>query len=128
MSSCRSLLAMSLCPRHADIKFLTANKDFTPKGLKDDTPYTVMFGADKCGDTNKVGAGYRRGWAFERPCAVLGQLEGWCLGWCCIPHRAWQAGERQALRHATLLTQHSPGSFVPNRCLPAAPPPPRRCT
>ena len=41
----------------ADIKFLTADAKFTPKGLKDDTPYTVMFGADKCGDTNKVGGG-----------------------------------------------------------------------
>ena len=56
----------------ADIKFLTADKAFTPKGLKDDTPYTVMFGADKCGDTNKVGAGRRRGWAFERLSAVFG--------------------------------------------------------
>ena len=40
--------------RPADIKFVTADKKFTPKGLKDDTPYTVMFGADKCGDTNKA--------------------------------------------------------------------------
>ncbi|PRW59639.1 calnexin-like protein 1-like [Chlorella sorokiniana] len=38
----------------AYIKFVTADTAFTPKGLKDDTPYTVMFGADKCGDTNKV--------------------------------------------------------------------------
>ena len=38
----------------AYIKFVTADKDFTPAGLKDDTPYSVMFGPDKCGDTNKV--------------------------------------------------------------------------
>jgi len=40
----------------AYIKFLTADGEFTPSGLKDDTPYTVMFGPDKCGATNKVGA------------------------------------------------------------------------
>lgn len=38
----------------AYIKFVTADDAFTPSGLKDDTPYTVMFGPDKCGDTNKV--------------------------------------------------------------------------
>lgn len=38
----------------AYMKFLTADKEFTPAGLKDDTPYTVMFGPDKCGATNKV--------------------------------------------------------------------------
>ena len=53
----------------ADIKFLTADKAFTPKGLKDDTPYTVMFGADKCGDTNKVRAA----------CTLL-RLLVWCCG------------------------------------------------
>ena len=43
------------CPsRRADLKFVTADAAFTPKGLKDDTPYTVMFGPDKCGATNKV--------------------------------------------------------------------------
>ncbi|EFN53144.1 hypothetical protein CHLNCDRAFT_136908 [Chlorella variabilis] len=38
----------------AYIKFVTDEASFTPSGLKDDTPYTVMFGPDKCGDTNKV--------------------------------------------------------------------------
>ena len=38
----------------AYIKFVTADDAFTPAGLKDDTPYSVMFGPDKCGDTNKV--------------------------------------------------------------------------
>ncbi|EFN53145.1 hypothetical protein CHLNCDRAFT_136909 [Chlorella variabilis] len=38
----------------AYIKFVTADDAFTPSGLKDDTPYTVMFGPDKCGSTNKV--------------------------------------------------------------------------
>ena len=40
----------------AYLKFLTAEDAFTPTGLKDDTPYTVMFGPDKCGATNKVRA------------------------------------------------------------------------
>ena len=38
----------------AYIKFVTADATFTPAGLKDDTPYPVMFGPDKCGATNKV--------------------------------------------------------------------------
>jgi hypothetical protein len=38
----------------AYLKFLTAEESFTPAELKDDTPYTVMFGPDKCGSTNKV--------------------------------------------------------------------------
>lgn len=38
----------------AYIKFVTADDAFTPAGLKDDTPYSVMFGPDKCGETNKV--------------------------------------------------------------------------
>lgn len=38
----------------AYLKFLTADSTFVPKNLKDDSPYTVMFGPDKCGVTNKV--------------------------------------------------------------------------
>lgn len=38
----------------AYLKFLTATPDFTPAGLKESTPYTVMFGPDKCGGVNKV--------------------------------------------------------------------------
>ena len=38
----------------AYMKFVTADNTFTPAGLKDDTPYTIMFGPDKCGLTNKV--------------------------------------------------------------------------
>lgn len=37
----------------AYLKYLTAG-EFEVTGLKDDTPYTVMFGPDKCGSTNKV--------------------------------------------------------------------------
>lgn len=48
-------------PRNADLKFVTADDAFTPSGLKDDTPYTVMFGPDKCGATNKVRAAAGRG-------------------------------------------------------------------
>jgi calnexin len=38
----------------AYLKFLTSSAEFDASGLKDDTPYTVMFGPDKCGSTNKV--------------------------------------------------------------------------
>ncbi len=38
----------------AYLKFLTATADFDPAELTDGTPYTVMFGPDKCGSTNKV--------------------------------------------------------------------------
>lgn len=38
----------------AYLKFLTADAKFVPKDLKDDSPYTIMFGPDKCGATNKV--------------------------------------------------------------------------
>ena len=37
----------------AYLKYLTSG-EFEASGLKDDTPYTVMFGPDKCGSTNKV--------------------------------------------------------------------------
>jgi calnexin len=38
----------------AYMKFLTADDAFKPAGLAEDTPYTVMFGPDVCGLTNKV--------------------------------------------------------------------------
>lgn len=38
----------------AYMKFLTHGEVHDPEQLKDDTPYTVMFGPDKCGSTNKV--------------------------------------------------------------------------
>ena len=43
----------------AYLKFLTADPSFSPSGLDGDTPYTVMFGPDKCGGTNKVHAIFR---------------------------------------------------------------------
>ena len=36
------------------MKFLTADPEFSAGELKDDTPYSIMFGPDKCGGTNKV--------------------------------------------------------------------------
>ena len=36
------------------MKFITDSNEFDPASLKEATPYTVMFGADKCGSTNKV--------------------------------------------------------------------------
>jgi calnexin len=38
----------------AYLKYVTADPSFTPETLHDATPYTVMFGPDKCGATNKV--------------------------------------------------------------------------
>ncbi|KAL3157665.1 hypothetical protein ABBQ32_012105 [Trebouxia sp. C0010 RCD-2024] len=38
----------------AYLKFVTDSKEFDPSSLKEATPYTIMFGADKCGSTNKV--------------------------------------------------------------------------
>jgi calnexin len=38
----------------AYLKFLTAGGAFAADGLTDATPYSVMFGPDKCGATNKV--------------------------------------------------------------------------
>lgn len=38
----------------AYMKFVTADPSFKPAGLAEDTPYTIMFGPDVCGATNKV--------------------------------------------------------------------------
>ncbi|KAK9831361.1 hypothetical protein WJX81_005717 [Elliptochloris bilobata] len=38
----------------AYLKYLTATPDFDPADLTDGTPYSIMFGPDKCGATNKV--------------------------------------------------------------------------
>ena len=38
----------------AYMKFITADDSFKPAGLAEDTPYTIMFGPDVCGATNKV--------------------------------------------------------------------------
>jgi len=40
----------------AYLKFLTATPDFDPADLTDGTPYSIMFGPDKCGSTNKARA------------------------------------------------------------------------
>jgi hypothetical protein len=58
----------------AYLKFLTAEESFTPEGLKDNTPYTVMFGPDKCGDTNKVGSTWCQGHqpAAASPVSIAG--------------------------------------------------------
>ena len=45
----------------AYLKFVSDSKDYEPSSLKEATPYTVMFGADKCGSTNKVQPVYRSG-------------------------------------------------------------------
>ena len=62
------LPAPSAAHAPTDLKFVTADAAFTPKGLKDDTAYTVMFGPDKCGATNKVG--------HSAPASALGAAEG----------------------------------------------------
>jgi calnexin len=38
----------------AYLKYITADSSFSPESFDGDTPYTVMFGPDKCGGTNKV--------------------------------------------------------------------------
>eukprot|EP01025_Chloroclados_australasicus_P003704 TRINITY_DN10889_c0_g1_i2.p1 TRINITY_DN10889_c0_g1~~TRINITY_DN10889_c0_g1_i2.p1 ORF type:complete len:547 (+),score=99.63 TRINITY_DN10889_c0_g1_i2:150-1643(+) len=38
----------------AYLKFLTYEPDFKPEDLVQSTPYTIMFGPDKCGTTDKV--------------------------------------------------------------------------
>jgi len=57
-------LADGLTCGGAYMKFLTADADVKFEELKDDSAYTVMFGPDKCGATNKVGiaidAGFQR--------------------------------------------------------------------
>ena len=40
----------------AYLKYLTATPDFDPADLTDGTPYSIMFGPDKCGATNKARA------------------------------------------------------------------------
>jgi calnexin len=47
-------LADGLTCGGAYMKFLTADADVKFEELKDDSAYTVMFGPDKCGATNKV--------------------------------------------------------------------------
>ncbi|EFJ41946.1 hypothetical protein VOLCADRAFT_77379 [Volvox carteri f. nagariensis] len=36
------------------LKLLTADPDLTPEGLVDSTPYSIMFGPDRCGGTSKI--------------------------------------------------------------------------
>mmetsp|Transcript_35670 Transcript_35670/g.93706 ORF Transcript_35670/g.93706 Transcript_35670/m.93706 type:complete len:581 (+) Transcript_35670:110-1852(+) len=38
----------------AYLKLLSASKKLSLEGFKASTPYTIMFGPDKCGDTNKI--------------------------------------------------------------------------
>ncbi|KAJ3009258.1 UNVERIFIED_CONTAM: hypothetical protein HDU68_002780 [Siphonaria sp. JEL0065] len=38
----------------AYMKLLTYDSKFTPAQFSDKTPYTIMFGPDRCGETNKV--------------------------------------------------------------------------
>merc|ERR1719181_1822726 len=38
----------------AYLKLLTASDELSEDGFKAETPYTIMFGPDRCGDTNKV--------------------------------------------------------------------------
>lgn len=36
------------------LKFFTHDSSFKAADMKSDTPYSIMFGPDKCGSTNKV--------------------------------------------------------------------------
>ena len=39
----------------AYMKFYSHDADFKLEEMKEDTPYTIMFGPDVCGSTSKVG-------------------------------------------------------------------------
>ena len=67
----------------AYLKYLTATPDFDPADLTDGTPYSIMFGPDKCGATNKV-----RALARQR-LTLLGSLQTeqalyWCTQLCAL--------------------------------------------
>jgi len=51
---CYPALSSGLDCGGAYLKFVTHDAAFTPAALNGDTPYSVMFGPDKCGGTNKV--------------------------------------------------------------------------
>ena len=51
--ACACLFVACVCSC-ADLKLLTASDALTEDGFIADTPYTIMFGPDKCGETNKV--------------------------------------------------------------------------
>ena len=38
----------------AYLKYYSHNEAFQPADMKDDTPYTIMFGPDVCGSSSKV--------------------------------------------------------------------------
>jgi hypothetical protein len=46
------------------MKLVTEDSKFTPEGLVDSTPYSIMFGPDKCGATNKVSLMERKEWGL----------------------------------------------------------------
>ena len=56
----------------AYLKFFTEDPDFDPTELTNSSPYSVMFGPDKCGATNKVGSTLQR--RLYRACLCLTQL------------------------------------------------------
>lgn len=122
----------------AYIKFLTADGSFKPDGLKDDTPYTVMFGPDKCGDTNKVRSGGR---GVLAPVVFVGRCTK-------AAHRvnaqrnAWRAQQRSSRTPAVVRLSQIANSLQAGCCstdaspmnrpcltlLSPRPPAPRRCT
>ena len=56
----------------AYIKLLSHSPEFSAADLVDSTPYTIMFGPDKCGGLNKVGVGGGCGGGGAVPGVVLG--------------------------------------------------------
>ncbi len=61
----------------AYIKLLTASPELSAQGLADSTPYSIMFGPDRCGQpTGKLHL------IFRHRCAARGQRRAAALGWC----------------------------------------------
>ena len=97
------------------LKFLTADADFTPADLGANTPYTVMFGPDKCGSTNKV-----RGCCYScsggSTAVLAGRRRRWCQRGSRAPSRRWEGGAAHPPARARL----SAASYLGRRWAPPA--------
>lgn len=109
----------------AYLKFVTADDSFKPEGLKDDTPYTVMFGPDKCGATNKVRLAVRGGAC----CPVLMGSAG--PHWKCARPACWRVAmlglALMALPAHPALQRHPQAMALFPMQLPSVHKPPRGC-
>ena len=106
----------------SDIKFVTADDTFKPAALRDDTPYTVMFGPDKCGATNKVRAGGRAdGWLHASTLALKAGGLGGCIAQ--VPAQAEGRSTRAVPCTPSRLSTGADNQAM--HCCPPPPPPPQ---